>query len=125
MAVAEVRVKVMDMPQVRKMASDAADLIGRLRSLLREWEPRVTCPQCGQRYRDRACGPTHAAVWALVTGGVCCDLHGRNCEPPSELCCGDCTEARHACWADSNGNWRHGHPPGEECSNPDMSGVTA
>jgi hypothetical protein len=30
----------------------------------------------------------------------CCDLHNRNCEPPSELCCGDCTEAHHGIHAD-------------------------
>jgi hypothetical protein len=34
----------------------------------------------------------------------CCDLHGFNCEPPSELCCHACTEARHP-----------NHPPGEQC----------
>ena len=26
---------------------------------------------------------------------VCCDLHGSHCEPPSELCCWQCTEAAH------------------------------
>jgi hypothetical protein len=26
---------------------------------------------------------------------ACCDLHGRNCEPPSELCCEGCSEAAH------------------------------
>ena len=30
----------------------------------------------------------------------CCDLHGSNCEPLSELCCGDCTEAHHGMHAD-------------------------
>lgn len=25
----------------------------------------------------------------------CCDLHNQCCEPPSELCCGSCTEAAH------------------------------
>lgn len=25
----------------------------------------------------------------------CCDLHNEHCEPPSELCCGACTEAAH------------------------------
>ena len=34
----------------------------RLRDLLQAWEPRVTCPQCGQRYAERACGPTHALL---------------------------------------------------------------
>jgi hypothetical protein len=25
----------------------------------------------------------------------CCDLHGRHCEPPGDLCCADCAEAAH------------------------------
>ncbi len=29
------------------------------------------------------------------TGPGCCDLHNRNCEPPSELCCSGCAEAAH------------------------------
>lgn len=41
---------------------------------------------------------------------TCCDLHGRNCEPPSELCCERCTEATHPAHAD-----------GSVCSNPDLS----
>lgn len=41
---------------------------------------------------------------------ICCDLHGRNCEPPSELCCHSCTEAAHPAHAD-----------GSTCSNPDLS----
>ena len=40
----------------------------------------------------------------------CCDLHGRNCEPPSELCCENCTEADHP-----------GHRQRGPCSNPDLS----
>jgi hypothetical protein len=40
----------------------------------------------------------------------CCDLHGRNCEPPSELCCEQCTEADHP--------W---HTRMWPCSNPDFS----
>ncbi len=41
---------------------------------------------------------------------TCCDLHGRNCEPPSELCCEGCTETTHP-----------GHADGSTCSNPDLS----
>lgn len=26
---------------------------------------------------------------------ACCDLHSTTCEPPSELCCDQCTEAGH------------------------------
>lgn len=25
----------------------------------------------------------------------CCDMHNHNCEPPSELCCEECTEGVH------------------------------
>ncbi len=34
----------------------------------------------------------------------CCDLHGPACEPPSELCCANCTEAAHP-----------DHAPGVSC----------
>lgn len=32
---------------------------------------------------------------ALLRPRPCCDLHGEHCEPPSELCCHECTEATH------------------------------
>jgi cell division septum initiation protein DivIVA len=55
-----------------------------------------------------------AAVDALASQPVapaqCCDLHGRNCEPPSELCCWSCTEAGHP-----------EHRDGSTCSAPDLS----
>jgi hypothetical protein len=38
---------------------------------------------------------------------ACCDLHGLNCEPPSELCCDACSETRHP-----------DHPPGVMCVVP-------
>lgn len=53
----------------------------------------------------------HGAHYARCLTVACCDLHGRNCEPPSELCCGSCTEAAHP-----------GHQDGSACSNPDLSG---
>ena len=46
----------------------AAEVV-ELRDLLQLWEPRVNCPQCGERYRHRACGPTHAVIHALVYPG--------------------------------------------------------
>lgn len=49
------------------------------------------------------------------SGGPCCDLHGRNCAPPSDLCCWRCTEAGHV-WAPVP------HSDGSVCSNPDLSG---
>jgi hypothetical protein len=49
----------------------------------------------------------------------CCDLHGPRCEPPGDLCCEGCTEARHGAWIDACQVRRYGHPPGEACSAPD------
>jgi hypothetical protein len=55
-------------------------------------------------HRCPGCGATDSLICescgALPSGSnshpeVCCDLHGVRCEPPSELCCGDCTEANH------------------------------
>jgi hypothetical protein len=46
-----------------------------------------------------------------VEEATCCDLHGRNCERPYELCCWRCTEADHP-------EHRNLGP----CSNPDLSG---
>jgi hypothetical protein len=40
----------------------------------------------------------------------CCDLHNRNCEPPSELCCERCTEVDHPV-----------HAGGSVCIAPDLS----
>lgn len=49
-----------------RFSTSALDRIDALEDLLRAWEPRIGCPQCGRRYRERACGPTHALVAALV-----------------------------------------------------------
>jgi hypothetical protein len=42
------------------------DELNSLRWLLQLWEQRVVCLQCGNRYSDRACGPTHAIIHAEV-----------------------------------------------------------
>lgn len=65
---AAIEVRVADMPQVRAALTEAAETIEGLRVLLQAWEPRVRCPQCGQRYSERACGPAHAIVWFRVKG---------------------------------------------------------
>jgi hypothetical protein len=65
---AQVEIRVADLPQVREALDEAAKMITALRGLLQEWEPRVRCLQCGRRYHDEACGPTHAIVWHLVKG---------------------------------------------------------
>ena len=62
--------------------------------------------------------PNTTAMLALtidrLTGAMCSDLHGRNCEPPSELCCENCTE------------WDHPrHEPGMVCASPDLSDLRA
>jgi len=50
---------------------------------------------------------------------ACCDLHGRNCEPPSELCCEKCTESHHNGMTTPDAPY---HSDGTPCSNPDLSG---
>lgn len=49
---------------------------------------------------------------------TCCDLHGRNCEPPSELCCEGCTEAAHRMGDAARGVHME---DGSTCSNPNLS----
>jgi hypothetical protein len=61
-------VRVADLPQVRAALEEAAETIGVLRSLLQAWEPRVRCPQCGNRYSEAPCGPAHAIVAFQVAG---------------------------------------------------------
>jgi hypothetical protein len=86
-------------------------------------------PHIDIRARDGSCSPWQPSQDALLAGDWaqvfdddrCCDLHGRNCEPAGDLCCEDCTEARHGGWADAKGVPRFGHPRGEACSNPDLS----
>lgn len=53
----------------------------------------------------------HLAAALFSPGTPCCDLHNRNCEPPSELCCERCTEGAHP-----------GHRDGTACIAPDLSG---
>jgi hypothetical protein len=55
--------------QLRKLefkAAEADQTIATLRAILKAWEPRVLCGQCGQRYSELPCGPTHAIVKAQV-----------------------------------------------------------
>jgi Protein of unknown function (DUF2829) len=90
-------------------------------------------PHVDIRAADGSCSPWQPAQdalladdWAEVPAEArCCDLHGRNCEPPSELCCEECTEVRHAGWVSGNGFQQYGHPRGEACSNPDLSDGSA
>ena len=49
----------------------------------------------------------------------CCGSHGRTCEPPSELCCDQCSEASHR-FPDAQ---RGEHADGSVCVNPDLSPV--
>ena len=47
----------------------------------------------------------------------CCDSHGRLCEPPSDLCCGQCVEAGHRLFDGIQGQ----HTDGSVCVNPMLS----
>lgn len=86
-------------------------------------------PHIDIRGADGTCSPWQPAQdavladdWVLVPDETaCCDLHGRNCEPLGDLCCEECTEARHAGWVNEDGRQQYGHPYGEKCSNPDLS----
>lgn len=40
-----------------------------LEDLVRAWEPRTACLQCSKRYRDDACGLSHALVSNLIWPG--------------------------------------------------------
>jgi hypothetical protein len=68
MASAGIQVNITGLPQVEQALNDAGTLINDLRSLLQAWEPRVRCPQCGQRYSGQACGTAHAAIIAMISG---------------------------------------------------------
>lgn len=89
-------------------------------------------PHVDIRAKDGTCSPWQPAQDALMAedwetvpdAGRCCDMHNRNCEPPGDLCCGECTEARHAGWVNEDGRQQHGHPFGEKCSNPVLSDMS-
>lgn len=69
MARAVVEVRVADLPMVKETLEKAAETIQSLRHLLQAWEPSVRCAQCGQRYSEQACGPTHAFIYSQVHPG--------------------------------------------------------
>lgn len=48
----------------------------------------------------------------------CCDLHGRKCEPPADLCCAECTETAHDMFDSRRGYHARDN---SLCSNPDLS----
>ena len=90
----------------------------------------ITCPKCGEctwftlfKARTGISACCQNCLYELAIGrpaAQCCEFHGRNCEPPGELCCELCTEARHCGWTDHGGRTCYGHPDGEMCSSPDM-----
>jgi Protein of unknown function (DUF2829) len=90
-------------------------------------------PHIDMRAGDGSCAPWQPSQDALLAGdwaevppeARCCDFHGRNCEPPGDLCCENCTEARHGGWRDAHGAQQFGHPAGEACSSPDLSDGSA
>lgn len=68
MAKATLTVRLADMPQVKTLVKQLENEVDDLRHLLQEFEPRVRCRQCGERYSHRACGPSHAIAAALIKG---------------------------------------------------------
>jgi len=66
-AVAEITMLQRQVHDLVAQRDELIRLAARRRSLLEAWEPRVTCPQCGERYSATACGPTHALVHDAVT----------------------------------------------------------
>ena len=85
-------------------------------------------PHIDIRMSDGSCSPWQPAQDALLADdwaevpdeSRCCGDHGRHCEV-GDLCCENCTEARHLTWIGERGVQRFGHPRGERCSNPDLS----
>lgn len=59
------------------------------------------CPACGDydpgRYHHPGCnlGRERYATEAAAEPTPCCDMHNAQCEPPGDLCCESCTEAKH------------------------------
>jgi hypothetical protein len=111
---------VPDLASAGPLLADTTDLQGHLIDPPLMAPPSSLNPRRSSRkpVRGKLAGPDLASC----TTDACCDLHGRNCEPPGELCCCACTEARHNDWTTPSGLRRHGHPAGETCSNPDLSG---
>jgi hypothetical protein len=81
-------------------------------------------PDPGRYSLDPVCA-FHADVRTVLPLTVvnrerCCDSHGRNCEPPSELCCYSCPEAGHR----MGDSLRGVHTDGSLCASPDLSGTS-
>jgi hypothetical protein len=71
--------------------------------MLDEMPPVPVVPRGGITYPTGWCAPaadvdttpTPRVHRDIAATTVCCDLHGTTCEPPSELCCSNCSEAGH------------------------------
>ncbi len=82
-----------------------AQFVGGGRSRVCDWETGKIEPDLRNFIRWTA-----SLGWRITFGSLCCDLHNRHCEPPSELCCWQCTEAGHP-----------EHAEGSTCIAPDLS----
>jgi hypothetical protein len=82
---------------------------------------RITTPDLLVTITRDPNNPDESFVVARVKDGCGCFYHGRNCEPPGELCCENCPEAAH-----QMGDARIGRhmADGSTCSSPDLSGFT-
>lgn len=63
--------------------------------LVEAWSERVNCLQCGVRYKERACGPTHAVVTARIDAAKRI-LHGESAQPEAKSPYWLCPECNHA-----------------------------
>lgn len=76
--------------------ADRADPVKCRRAMNHEWYARGI-EAAARTVADLIGVPEHEIAERLWYASYlpCCDLHGAKCEPPSELCCHDCTEAGH------------------------------
>ncbi len=122
-ASAHEHVRHLNLSELTELA-DAADLLGRLARFYVNricgkcmapitWYPNAPTGQAaGWRHVDQAASYRFGAHRAEPASGPveraarpCCESHNQHCEPPSELCCHQCTEARHPV-----------HPAGVQCT---------
>jgi hypothetical protein len=69
-------------PVVKQALNRAAHTIGELRGMLRQCEPVIRCPGCGQRYGTEPCGYGHEHGQNLIFGDEWPEATGRGYEQP-------------------------------------------
>ncbi len=95
-----------EMDDVAGPPADLTEAVQAAEQALRQVQPQGHWPDVA-RTAVEAAWPVLASR-AKGDAAACCDLHGPACEPPSELCCQDCTETMHP-----------SHEDGSACVLPD------